>query len=86
MDLMAELQCKKGSILEAEAGFGCKGGVYKHCLDMQGWCLEIQSSPGDGNCIKGNKKSFSCFISGKRLDKENVDLSLKGAGGLVTVD
>lgn len=53
---------------------------------MQGWCLEIQSSTGDGDCIKGNKKIFSCFISGKRLDKENVDLSLNGAGGLVTVD
>jgi len=34
--------------------------------------------------IMGNKKSLSLFISGKRLNKENVDLSLKGARDLVT--
>lgn len=35
--------------------------------------------------IKGNKKSLSCFVSGKRLNRENVDPSLNGAGDLVTL-
>lgn len=37
---MAELQCKKGSKLEVEAGIGYKEGIYAHCPGTQGWCLE----------------------------------------------
>lgn len=60
-DLMAELQCGKGSISEAEAGVGYRGGIYKHCLGMQGWCLEIQSLTGDGNC-EGYQRQQEEFV------------------------
>lgn len=57
---MAELQRKKGSVSEAGAGAGYKGGIYKHCLGMQGWYLEIQSSTGGGNCkgYQGQQEEF----------------------------
>lgn len=50
------------------------------------WKSEAQLEMGIARDMKDNKKSFSCFISGKRVNKENVDSLLNGAGGLVTVD
>ena len=36
--------------------------------------------------IKGKKRSFCCYISSKRLNKENVGSLLNGAGDFVTTD
>ena len=36
--------------------------------------------------IKGKKRSFCCYISSKRLNKENVGSLLNGVGDFVTAD
>lgn len=56
--------------------WACRGGAWKS---------KAQLEVGIAMDIKGNKKSLSCFVSGKRLNRENVDPSLNGAGDLVTL-
>lgn len=34
---------RKGHILEIQMRTGCKGGTWKHCLGLQGWCQKKQS-------------------------------------------
>lgn len=71
---------QQGSILEVEARTGCEGEILKHCLGMQGWCQESQSSAPVETCkdVKGNKKDFYCYISNRRLNKGSVGLVLNG--------
>lgn len=50
------------------------------------WKFKMQLQVGFARNIKVKRESYSCFLSGKRLNKGNVDPSLNGAGNLVTVD
>lgn len=54
------------------------------CRDSA-WEFKMQLEVGFARNIKVKKESYSCFLSGKRLNKGNVDPSLNEAGNLVIV-
>jgi len=55
----------------------CRGGVRKAKVHLE---LSLVRD------VKGGIKGFYQYISSKRKQRENMDLLLNGAGGLVTKD
>lgn len=70
----------------------CDLAVRKEFIDIawacrdSAWEFKTQLEVGFAGNIKVKKESYSCFLSGKRLNKGNMDISLNEASNLVIVD